>query len=408
MMKLSSTLIADKQTAFSLACLYFFFNSLLLPGGLYYTTLLAPAFFIFGKKGAIEPIYSWLIGLMSVYLLLHWAPDTNASFYCRSQILTLLQVPFLVSAARYMSRASTDVYDQMVFKISFLNFLLVLFALASLFVPGLKDFLWYRISITEGTGIVPRLKLFQSEASVYSFLMAPVFLYTCLLYLEKKTISLASLFLFALLPLLLSLSFGVIGVLAIAVAFTYLIFTKTLRTLERFKKYLPHFLTFGLLIFLWWKLQPDFLLFQRIANIFSGRDTSANGRTFESFKLAIETLRQYDCIYWGIGPGQFKLLGKDLLLSYYQYQGNVTDIRIPNACADLLVSYGIVGLILKLVAECLLLFSTRVYTNYYRFCLFTFLFLYQFTGSYCNNPIEWMAWVMVFAGNFARFSKARL
>jgi hypothetical protein len=250
--------------------------------------------------------------------------------------------------------------------------------------------------------------MFQSEASIYSLMMAPLFLYFFFIYLKSKNLFNLFFFILLIIPIFLSFSFGVGLVILFSILTTLVFYYNSVLS----KKALFQFLGIGVISFLflatWIYLDSNNVFILRFKNIISGNDTSANGRTFESFIIARKLLSQYDCWLFGIGPGQFKILGKELLLSYYKYSGNVTDIRIPNACADTLIVYGAFGLLLRLAVQIVLFFKTKVYSNYYRFSLFIFVFIYQFTGSYFNNLIEWTIWVIVYSGSFNLFKKLKV
>lgn len=106
-------------------------------------------------------------------------------------------------------------------------------------------------------------------------------------------------------------------------------------------------------------------------------------------------------IWLGVGLGQIKILGHDLIINFYQYEGDFADIvRIPNAMGELLATYGIVGVIYKLSLEIYLFFKHSLYTNYFNFSLFLFVFIYQFTGSYLVNTAELLLWTTAI---FVRF-----
>ncbi len=63
-------------------------------------------------------------------------------------------------------------------------------------------------------------------------------------------------------------------------------------------------LTVGFIFF------PDNILFVRLGNVVSGKDPSGKGRTFDAFWLADQLLAKKS-YWWGIGPGQIKILGFD-------------------------------------------------------------------------------------------------
>ena len=152
---------------------------------------------------------------------------------------------------------------------------------------------------------------------------------------------------------------------------------------------------------------PNNPIYLRIQNIFSGEDTSARGRTYEAFILANKIIAQKSML-WGIGPGQLKLDGRNIIIQYYQYLRIPSVVRIPNACAETIVYFGYIGLALRLLLQISLFFSTRVYTNPYRMWLFLFVFIYQFTGSYITNIAEYMVWTMAFSAMFPEYAKPKL
>lgn len=384
--------------------LYVFFNTCLLPNGLYWTMLLFPLFLFNSLRVRIIKPYIFYLVLSSLFLIIHFLfLPIQPTDYLRSWLLTFLNIAFLINCWVYFNRISDQRLAALFQKICFLNFILVLIAVMAFFVPVLKPLFWYLIPITKGSGIVPRLKLFTSEASIYSLMLAPFFLYYFFYYLQQKRLLSGQLFFFLILPLLLSFSFGVIAGIFLAIILTILFYDRQL--LE--KRTINQIIFFSALIvlglFVWVYIDKENLLVLRLKNIITGSDTSAKGRTIESFILAKNVLNQMDSWWIGIGPGQFKILGKELLLNYYQYSGNVSDIRIPNACADTLIVYGIFGLAIRIGLQVFLFFKTKVYKNYYRFSLFAFLFIYQFTGSYYNNLIEWTIWVFVFSQIFKQF-----
>jgi hypothetical protein len=85
--------------------------------------------------------------------------------------------------------------------------------------------------------------------------------------------------------------------------------------------------------------------------------------------------------YWGIGLGQLKILGHDIVNDYYLYNKEFV-ATIPNATAETLAVFGWTGLILKLLIEISLFFYTKVWTNYYRLMLFFFMFVTSLRGVF--------------------------
>jgi len=206
-----------------------------------------------------------------------------------------------------------------------------------------------------------------------------------------------------LLPLILSFSLGVISAIIVGILVTGTVHYKTFLHNKRFMNLLGMAAmvcvaaaVFGLIFF------PDNILFVRIANVISGKDPSGKGRTFEAFWLAGQLLEKKS-YWWGIGPGQIKILGFELIRAYYGYGYDTTHVAIPNAAAETLAIFGWVGLVVRIGVECFFFVYTRVWRNYYRLLLFTFIFIYQFTGSFITNVAEYVVWIIAFTPAFREF-----
>ncbi len=134
----------------------------------------------------------------------------------------------------------------------------------------------------------------------------------------------------------------------------------------------------------------------------AGHDSSGKGRTSDAFMLVKRMIMlKSEC--WGIGFGQIKVLGEDIVRNYYHYDEHYA-ITIPNASAETLAVTGWIGWWLRLLISLFLFVYTRVWRNYYRFLLFTFIFIYQFTGSYFTSQIEYIIWVLAFSNLFPYFN----
>jgi hypothetical protein len=207
--------------------------------------------------------------------------------------------------------------------------------------------------------------------------------------------------------LVLSFSLGVISAIIIAIVVTGVVHYKTFLRNKRVVNLLGltsilviTVLGVGIIFF------PDNILFVRIANVISGKDPSGKGRTFEAFWLAGQLLAQKS-YWWGIGPGQIKILGFDLIRDFYGYGYDTTRVAIPNAAAETLALFGWVGFIVRVTAECFFFAYTQVWRNYYRLLLFTFIFIYQFTGSFITNVAEYVIWIMAFTPVFKEFESGK-
>lgn len=116
--------------------------------------------------------------------------------------------------------------------------------------------------------------------------MVPFVLFYYLKLLLLKVANPGLLFILITIPLLLSLSFGVLLGLALSVFFLYFSNLKLFFIHKRFTKYIVFACLILVLAFILLVLvSPDNLVFKRFANIFEGKDSSFRGRTTDSFFL---------------------------------------------------------------------------------------------------------------------------
>jgi len=386
---------------FPFALVYFFFNSLGLPLGLTYTTLLAPFFYywilITRKREVLLP---FLIALVPFFIV-QFNEGVDLKTYFVS-VLNLTAV-YIFCQAFYTFLINCKNIEGIFRKLVIINFLLCLIAIPIYF-TDYYYILWIKQFLTEGVDEFLRLKLFTYEASYYATLFTPIFFFYFLkvnLGQNKKS----SFLIFALifLPYLLSFSLGVISSIIISVIIMYVLLFRYLSKKRRFW-WLGIFVSgsIALMLITLFAFFPENTLFIRIGNIFSGHDTSGNGRTSDAFLLGNKIL-QLKNIYFGVGPGQIKVIGTDIIRDYYNYPLDYNTITIPNATAETLVIFGTFGIILRFSAEVFFFFYTKVWNNYYRLLLFTFIFLYQFTGSFITNLAEYVIWIMAFTKGFPQF-----
>jgi hypothetical protein len=107
----------------------------------------------------------------------------------------------------------------------------------------------------------------------------------------------------------------------------------------------------------------------------------------------------------GIGLGQFKLIGRDVLLYYYKYHTIPAIVRLPNALAETLVAFGVLGAFIRIFIQIYWALKRRIVNNLFQTSLFISLFIYQFTGGFLFNSFEYYYWVLVFLPLFKRFDK---
>ena len=390
-----------------IAVLYFFFNSFLLPLGLLYTTLLTPVLLIWLYRFPIFQ-YVWIFFLVSLpFVLVHFWKGVDLMVYIKSYLL--LFTVFVFGLAFYQFLHTIKDLGALFRDLVLANSFLVLLAIVVFFIEPLKGILWYKNALTTGVSELYRLKLFTYEASYYSLLLAPLALYYYLKVLIHRYPDKVLILLLVTIPLVLSLSFGVILGLAIALV---LLFCSDIRLMSLHPRF-PNYLIMGILllmIILFFAIQfyPDNIIFIRIENIFIGKDTSFSGRTFDSLYLGWKLAAQKSILFGG-GAGQIKVIGLDLFNQFYLNQFTPEQLAIPNSIGDTLAQYGLIGVMLKLGLELYFFFRTKVYTNYYRLVLFLFIFIYQFTGSFITNIAEYTIWLLAFYPPlFPEFNKIRI
>ncbi|BDS09655.1 O-antigen ligase family protein [Aureispira anguillae] len=379
----------------------FFFNKVLLPFGLQYSILLTPFFIYYlHQKDGLNKLRLPFI-LLGIYSLIHLCIGVVIKDF---MISTTIMVSLIIYVATFFQYYKSSIYvDAIIKKLTQLNFGFTLLALLSLISNQFVGIFWYLVPFTAGYQVIPRLKLFELEASHYSLMLLPLFFYYFWLVLKKLDRTNVLLFLSLALSLTLSFSLGVIAVVVLSISLVLLIHAlRFIRFKATRNKLGGLILIAGLGLFLLFILFPDNPLLFRIHNILSGADTSGRGRTYEAFEIGWQVL-QVNNPYFGIGLGQFKIIGREILIYYYQFSGTPQVARLPNCMAETLVVYGGIGFALKLLFQCFLFLKFKVYNNIYQLSLFLGIFIYQFTGSYLFNSMEYIIWVMAIYPKFSSF-----
>ncbi|HET9278028.1 MAG TPA: hypothetical protein VFN95_07565 [Flavitalea sp.] len=387
------------------AILYFFLNSFLLPHGLLYTTILTPIFIVWLYR---YPTFSsiWYFFLwMTPFVIVHFIEGVVTRSYAISFFLLFSVYVFALTFHRFLKECNSlrTIYKN----ILLINSLFVIMAIAALAIPSLTNVFWHVGSISSNIESMKRLKLLTYEASYYSTLLTPIALYYYLKLILKKLPNPYIVAILLTLPLILSLSFGVVLVICLSLAFTLL---------AGFRKFFPnknlplYLIISGIILVICFvtftQLFPENVLVRRLYNVLAGTDTSFKGRTTDSFFLGWE-LAKLKNIWFGVGPGQVKELGLDIFRHFYNYAEFLREnVRIPNSLGDTLATFGLIGVSIRMFLEVYFFFKTKVWTNYYRLSLFLFIFMYQFTGSFLTNIAEYVIWVLAFhPGLFPEFDR---
>ncbi len=389
------------------AFIYFFLNIVGLPFGLLYTTLLTPVFYIYlllkKKKVILLRFFLFLLPFAIVQV----KNGVDGFNYIKSVILLL--TVYLFGYAFYTLVTTYQGIGGIFRKLWRANFIITVIALISLFTP-FRSFLWSDWSISVGSLEInnwPRLLMLTYEPSYYATLLVPLFIFCFIKFILKQSDRNAFIALLMTgVPLLLSLSMGVIASLTISIVIFFLINAKIFLTSKRLLYSLSAVvflsLSFLAFLFIFYRENP---LFIRITAIFAGADGSANGRTFEAFQLAI-TIADLKSIWWGIGPGQLKVIGDSVIRDFYGYPSSYGQVSIPSAFAETIAMYGIIGAALRFFLEIYFFYKTKVLGNYYRTLVFIYIFIYQFTGSFTTNIAEYVIWILAFSNVFPQFDKA--
>lgn len=382
--------------------LYFFFNSLGLPFGLTYTTLFAPFFYWWvlktGKKEVLLPFFMALFPLVFIQTLFIGV-DEKAYFI---SLLNLAAVYIFCTAVYTFLKNCYD--PEKIFKrIVIINFVFCLIAIPFYF-SSHSYFFWTNKTLTEGVDNFLRLQLFTYEPSYYATLFVPFFFFYFLkIFLAQNRTNSWLLLLMILVPYILSFSLGVMASIIVSIAIVFITYLRRLVI----KKRITNFLLLATIIIvpaivLVVYIFPNNTLSFRIDNIIAGNDSSGKGRTYDAFFLAMKILALKSSA-WGIGLGQIKIIGAEIIKDFYLYSPDYKTVAIPNVTAETLTIFGFVGLFLRFAIEIGLFFYTKVWKNYYRLLLFLFMFVYQFGGSFITNVAEYVIWILAFTNVFKQF-----
>jgi hypothetical protein len=374
-----------------LASFYFFFNRAGLPVGLFYTTIFAPAIFVWLYLKGIRFLTARFLIILAPFIVAHIILGISSSFYYARSLLLLWTVYIAVyGICLAMTRTSSlaELFEQLIV----VNFGATLLALV-LFPTPLRSMLWQNDrDVLVGVSNSLRLNLLNTEPSAYALLMLPLLLFATLRLLRGFTIRGVWWVVMIALPFLLCQSFGGISMFAGALAVVLLINYKRL-FLRRsaLVGVIATVAAFSLIL-----LTPN-PISQRIVQVISGGDSSTSSRTIYSFWVAF-SVASSKSLWWGAGLGQGKLVDVSNL-------GVGFDIgTIPNAVAGTFAELGIIGVLVRFAAEIFLFFRTRVYRNSFRTAMFTVAFVTQLTGSYLTDVQEYVIWFLAFWQLFPEFN----
>jgi hypothetical protein len=382
------TLEADRFAP--MGFLYLFLNTpALLPFGLMLTSILSPFLYLWMlARGQRRMILKFLCVLVPVASI-HLAMGVDRRAYVISTLLL-----FTVYIAAYAFAVALPRVEDLGRLLRFFTLANLGLALAGLLLrlTPYSELMWReRDLITLGVEPIPRFQMFTYEPSHYSTLIVPLALYAFWRLVHRPSVRNSLLLVAVLIPLAMSYSFGVMGALLIGIGAYYL---RSARHLLRHK----WTIVVAIIAVLGFYLVPeDSILKTRLSNLLAGDDSSGQARMVTSY-IAGWAIAASRSIWFGVGLGQVKLVGTQFL----PWEGG----RIPCAVAETLATLGLVGVAARVVLAVILFFKTRVYNNPFRFSMFVFIFVYQFTGSYMTNLAEYLCWIMAFSTVFPEFDVA--
>lgn len=362
-----------------------FFNSVGLPLGLLYTTLFTPFLYLYLWKNKVK----YVIGKYFLALLpfiFTWLTEDSLNLFALMQSYTILfSIYISIYSLSFLLSRNDNIIN--IFRcIIWINFILFLFALMFRF-TDFFDLMWSYTIITAYTEPLFRLNLFTYEPSYYATILVPFVTFSLVHLLYDFNIKNLSFFSIVTIPFLFSLSMGVIASLMIAIIISSIIHFKKIM-LNKKNLFFFSIITITLLLI----LLTENSISQRFFNVIKGEDTSGQNRLFESTIVAFQIIKTTN--FWvGCGLGQTKFFAP---LFFEQFWPGAGIYRLTNAVADTLATFGILGIIIRFSVQLLLFYHTKVYKSYYRLTLFIFIFIYQFTGSYLMNLIEYFIWLLVF------------
>ena len=375
-----------------------------LPKGLLYSTLLSPYFF--WRQIQLKRPTAWksFFFILLLYDVIHVWMGVDFMSFLKSNLLFIATYFFVVSAFHFVNTYSP--MAKLFRQVLVFNCFMVLVAIPFFFMdPHYQDWFWWVNRAAPGATEFPRLKLFTYEASYYALLFVPILYYYVFKLLFHDVHQYRwPLLICILVPVVFSMSFGVIGATLITAVAMCVLFRKQLL---RYKKPFQILLTsililglgFGILLYLF----PNSALVIRFFNVFKGVDTSANGRISDSLSLGWR-IAQLKSIWFGAGLGQVKIQIVEVVKLYYNYWGQFARYDIPNAIGETMAIFGLSGVAGRIALQIYFFRKTRVASNYYRLALFIFVFVYQFTGSFITNVAEYMIWILAFSEIFPQFN----
>lgn len=377
--------------------LFFYFNTLILPAPLVLTNILS---FIWWKKALSSRFFKAFLVyflILLIYLVAHIINGVNLTYYFKSLTYFILVYFSIIAAILFIERFSKS-FGVMFKKLNIFGFCLFLVAVTAIFTP-LQSLFWESHTFTGKESFIRYMGL-GYEASFYAYTVAPIIIFLLINAILKpfNFKNWIPLFL-GLIPVAFTYSFGFFAAMILGLLISLFVLTIYKKAFP--KRFLYPFIASLFLFIL--VMSSENIISNRVWKIAKGEDTSVNGRTVEAFYLANEMIKEKS-VWFGIGPGQVKVIGERHIRPYYNYpKKDWPVVDLPNATAETLAIFGYLGLLARLGFQLFLFIKFKVYQNYFQLILFSFLFAYQFMGSFITSTIEYTFWTITFFPIYKEF-----
>lgn len=363
-----------------IAIVLFFLNAPpFFPQGLLVTGLLSPLFYLWlllNRRRYILEVYFAFLGpflCMNVIDGIRWPEFLTTSALLLTAYVTVVTLAVAIKNMRHL--------HALIGSLILINFAVAVVGAIIKFTPYYQS-MWQLPTQWEPYQVA-RFKAFTYEASYYSTLLVPLVLFSYWSFVSRRTSRHLLVFLATLIPLFMSLSFGTIGALVAALVIAHCVHHRGNTRI----KYLSALAVLTALTVL--ALPSRSPIIQRARSIVGGTDSSEQVRTTMAIRDAYEIARSKDLLF-GVGLGETK-----------DYSTQFPTGRIASAVADTLSALGIAGLVLRFGLEVWFFCRSRPDRDPLRLSLFTWVFLWQFGGSFNGNIAEYLIWVLAFSESVA-------
>lgn len=352
-----------------------------LPNGLMFTSMLSPILYIWlllkGRRFVLEIFFAFLFPFLFMNMIdgIIWKDFGITA--------TMLMTVYVVAYAMGVALQEMRHLHELIRALIWINLAVALLGLLVRFTS--YDLLMWQDPAVSGLSL-ERFRGFDSEPAHFVRLMMPLTTYAYWQFVGRRSIGNVMRALAVLVPLLMALSYGGIGVLVLALTVTHIVRGRGFRRVAW---------TGGiaLVILLGFFILPEHSsVRERVMHIASGTDSSTNQRTAVAY-LAGYKMAQHKDLWFGVGLGA----GKEETGVQAGNAAGISKNRVNAVVADTLGEMGIIGLLLRFGLEIFFFVRTRPYRSTYRLTLFIWMFCMQFMASYLSDLEEYVIWIMAFS-----------